>query len=279
MPLLNSIADHFLSLYPEGATGLGVDTGARTGASLSSWKIDRPQDESRIASVLQNDLARAKAFDTSGLDFQMRTNFDVVRSAYETALEGFSQPYGDVAVGGWRNTPYVVIQNVGACLDVPQLLNSDQPLETKADAEAYLSPAQRNIQRSSTASLSGSSRRAAKAWSRRAFLIDKAHAAADHGGQGSPATAERWSIRLPAEDQGQGDSPAIGQTRARDIVDEADRAGAGAADRRASGPARKRDRRRRHVGPPARRGILPLGAQGRHDDRPSRPDEIHSDGP
>ncbi len=69
----------------------------------------------------------------------MRTNFEVVRSAYETAVEGFGQPYGDVAVGGWRNAPYVVIQNVGAWLDIPQLLNNDQPLETKADADAYLS--------------------------------------------------------------------------------------------------------------------------------------------
>ena len=138
LPLLNGTADHLLTLYPEGATGLGVDTGTR--AALRSQLQDRSAaGQSRIANTLRDDLAKAKAFDTSGLDFQMRTNFDVVRSAYETSLEGFSQPYGDVAVGGWRNTPYVVIQNVGAWLDVPQLLNNDQPVETKEDAEAYLS--------------------------------------------------------------------------------------------------------------------------------------------
>jgi len=138
LPVLDSTADHLLSLYPEGATGLGVDTGKR--AALRSQLQDRSiAGQNRIESTLRDGLAKAKAFDTSGLDFQMRTNFDVVRSAYETSLEGFSQPYGDVAVGGWRNTPYVVIQNVGAWLDVPQLLNNDQPLETKEDAEAYLS--------------------------------------------------------------------------------------------------------------------------------------------
>jgi uncharacterized protein (DUF885 family) len=47
-------------------------------------------------------------------------------------------PYGDVAVGGWRNTPYVVIQNVGAYLDIPRFLDSDHVIETRADAEAYL---------------------------------------------------------------------------------------------------------------------------------------------
>jgi uncharacterized protein (DUF885 family) len=63
----------------------------------------------------------------------------VVRSAYAIASEGFSLPYGDITVGSWRNTPYVVIQNVGAYLDIPRYLDSDHPIETAADAEAYLS--------------------------------------------------------------------------------------------------------------------------------------------
>ena len=62
----------------------------------------------------------------------------MVRSAYRTAIEGFALPYGDVAVGGWRNTPYVVVQNVGAYLDVPRFLDSDHMIATAADAEAYL---------------------------------------------------------------------------------------------------------------------------------------------
>ncbi|MDT1091357.1 DUF885 family protein, partial [Pseudomonas aeruginosa] len=38
----------------------------------------------------------------------------------------------------YRNTPYVVIQNVGAYLDVPKFLDSDHPIADAADAEAYL---------------------------------------------------------------------------------------------------------------------------------------------
>ena len=60
------------------------------------------------------------------------------RSAYATSLEGFALPYGDVAVGGWRNTPYVVIQNVGAYLDIPRFLDAEHRVENAADAEAYL---------------------------------------------------------------------------------------------------------------------------------------------
>ena len=81
---------------------------------------------------------RVKAFNTSGLSYATRTSVEVVRSAYATSLEGFALPYGDVAVGGWRNTPYVVIQNVGAYLDVPRFLDSDHRIENAADAEAYL---------------------------------------------------------------------------------------------------------------------------------------------
>src|SRR5204863_5070604 len=84
------------------------------------------------------DLDRTKAFDAKGLSHAMRTSIDVVRSAYATALEGFALPYGDIAVGGWRNTPYVVVQNVGAYLDIPRFLDSDHPIATPADAEAYL---------------------------------------------------------------------------------------------------------------------------------------------
>jgi uncharacterized protein (DUF885 family) len=75
---------------------------------------------------------------TRGLSHSTRTSVEVVRSAYSTALEGFMLPYGDVAVGGWRNTPYVVIQNVGAYLDVPRFLDSEHQIEHAADAEAYL---------------------------------------------------------------------------------------------------------------------------------------------
>jgi uncharacterized protein (DUF885 family) len=135
--LLDSFAENYLRLSPESATSLGIDTGARAG--LRHKLGDRSQaGRDWFATVVRSDLTRARAFDISKLDFQTRTNFEVVRSCYETSVEGFAFPYGDVAVGGWRNSPYVVIQNVGAYLDTPQFLENDHPIETKDDAEAYL---------------------------------------------------------------------------------------------------------------------------------------------
>jgi uncharacterized protein (DUF885 family) len=137
LALLDEVAGNLLRLSPEGATSLGIDTGAR--AALRSQLGDRSaQGQQQIATQIRADLQRVNAFDTSALSHDIRTSFEVVRSAYAKALEGFALPYGDVAVGGWRNTPYVVIQNVGAYLDVPRFLDSDHPIENAADAEAYL---------------------------------------------------------------------------------------------------------------------------------------------
>lgn len=136
--LLDSVADNLLALSPEGATSLGIDTGPR--AAMRGKLGDRSAAGIKaVADTLKADLARVRAVKTDGLDHATRTSLAVVDSAYSVALDGFAQPYGDVAVGGWRNTPYVVIQNVGAYLDVPKFLDSDHPVKTSADAEAYLS--------------------------------------------------------------------------------------------------------------------------------------------
>jgi uncharacterized protein (DUF885 family) len=136
--LLDSVADNLVALSPEGATSLGIDTGARA-AERGKLGDRSAAGQKKVANTLKADLARVRAFDKTGLDHKTRTSLAVVESAYGVALDGFALPYGDVAVGGWRNTPYVVIQNVGAYLDVPKFLDSDHPVKNAADAEAYLS--------------------------------------------------------------------------------------------------------------------------------------------
>jgi uncharacterized protein (DUF885 family) len=137
LALLDQIADDLLGLFPETATSLGIDTGGRAG--LRSQLADRSADGvTRVANQVSSALERVKALPTTDLSHPVRTTVAVVRSAYATALEGFALPYGDITVGGWRNTPYVVIQNVGAYLDIPRFLDSEHPIENAADAEAYL---------------------------------------------------------------------------------------------------------------------------------------------
>jgi uncharacterized protein (DUF885 family) len=136
--LLDSVAENFLSFAPETATSLGIDTGRR--ANMRYHLGDRSlAGQRKFAANIKSDLARVEAVHESGLSFQVRTSVDVVRSAFRTGLEGFAFPYGDVAVGGYRNTPYVVNQNTGAYIDTPQFMTTDHPLETAADADAYVS--------------------------------------------------------------------------------------------------------------------------------------------
>ena len=135
--LLDQIAEDILLLSPETATSLGIDTGSR--AALRSHLADRSAEGvQRVAMQVRTALERITALTATDLPDPVRTSIAVVRSAFVTALQGFALPYGDIRVGGWRNTPYVVIQNVGAYLDVPRFLDSEHPIENAIDAEAYL---------------------------------------------------------------------------------------------------------------------------------------------
>jgi len=136
--LLDRIAWNLLEHAPTGATALGIDTGER--AYLRGQLGDASgSGQAALAETLRRDLATVRATDISAFDPATRTSFEVVESAYASALDGFAFPYGDVAVGGWRNAPYVVIQNVGAYVDIPRFLDSDHPVRDEADAEFYLS--------------------------------------------------------------------------------------------------------------------------------------------
>jgi uncharacterized protein (DUF885 family) len=170
--LLEQIGESYVRFAPESATSLGIDTGAR--AALRSQLADRSADgQQKIAAQVRQHLEKVKAFDASGLSHATRTSIEVVRSAYQLASDGFALPYGDITVGSWRNTPYVVIQNVGAYLDIPRFLDSDHSIETAADADAYLARLQ-----SYAKQLDGELGRIQAARSKGlvppAFLVDKA---------------------------------------------------------------------------------------------------------
>ncbi|MFB0613232.1 DUF885 domain-containing protein [Aurantiacibacter poecillastricola] len=136
--LLDDIAWNLLQHEPTRATSLGVDTGEHA-ALRSQLGGASPEAKAAKTATLRADLERARAFDKTGLDPATRTSFEVVESAYATALQGMELPYGDIPVGSWRTAPYVVIQNVGAYIDLPRFLDSDHPIADEYDAEAYVS--------------------------------------------------------------------------------------------------------------------------------------------
>ena len=138
---LGGVAEDLLADYPENATSLGLDTGAR--AALKSRLADRSgAGQQALARRAAERLARLRAIDPAPLTPAARIDLDVVRTAHETALEGFAFPFGDIAVlnqnVSYRNSPYAVAQNVGAFIETPDLLDSNHKVENRADAEAYL---------------------------------------------------------------------------------------------------------------------------------------------
>ena len=139
--VLAEIAEALLVDYPENASALGLDHGARVG--LKSRLQDRsPAGQQRIAGEVAARLARLRTIDPATLTPAARIDLDVVKTAHETALAGFAFPYGDVAVlnqnWDYRNAPYVVAQNTGAFIEVPDLLDSEHRVANMDDADAYM---------------------------------------------------------------------------------------------------------------------------------------------
>ncbi len=136
--LLDSLAWRLLELDPGEATRLGLDTGPH--AALRGRLDDRsPAGVAAKRVFLAGALDELARLPVAGLlDPATQTSLAVAESAFRTAAEGMALPYGVATIGSWRNTPYGVIQNVGAWLDVPQLLDGDQPVKNAADAEGYL---------------------------------------------------------------------------------------------------------------------------------------------
>jgi uncharacterized protein (DUF885 family) len=139
--LLAGFSEELLVEYPESATMLGIDNGAR--ARLKSRLSDRSQaGQTAIALGVARRLEQLKSIDTAALGEAAAIDVDVMRTAHEFALEGFAFPYGDVALlnsqWSWRNAPYVVAQNTGAFLEIPGMLDEQHTVASREDADAYL---------------------------------------------------------------------------------------------------------------------------------------------
>jgi len=139
--LLAQMAEQLLAEYPENATSLGLDKDARAG--LKSRLTDRSlHGRARLAGAAADRLRRLQSVDRAGLDPAEQIHLGVAETAHRLAVEGFRFPYGDVVTlnqnFSYRNAPYVVAQNTGAFVEVPDFLDSNHSIASPADADAYL---------------------------------------------------------------------------------------------------------------------------------------------
>jgi uncharacterized protein (DUF885 family) len=133
--LLDDIMQRNLRRSPETATSMGLDTGALASEkarlddrSLAACAADKAENARR-----QRALATIDRRKLAGMD---AVNYDVIAYVQDIEAEADRQfDYGPPGAG----SPYVVSQLSGAYQAVPDFLDTQHAIETREDAEAYLS--------------------------------------------------------------------------------------------------------------------------------------------
>ena len=117
---------------PEFATSLGLDTGAKS--YLRSKLSNRSLAERKARKVrAATRLKQLEAIDRKGLTGQDAINYDAVLYGMKGGVAIDQRfDYGD------GSNPYTVYQLGGAYQQGPDFLDSQHPIETKDDADAYL---------------------------------------------------------------------------------------------------------------------------------------------
>jgi len=138
-PALNALFDKFMSerldRSPVFATSIGLDTGARAhqrGEVDDNSLAGNAGDKKLHA----DELRRLQAFDRNNASGMDQLNYDVVMFDVQDTVTADARY--DFGPGGAGN-PYVISQLSGIYSQYSDFLDSQQPVENKADVDAYLS--------------------------------------------------------------------------------------------------------------------------------------------
>lgn len=132
--LFDSLVQAQLRRGPEGATNLGLDTGAN--ADLRAKLSD--QSAAGIATARAEtltELKRLEAVDRTALDADAQVDLD---SVLYTRRSAAAVQHFDFGGSGYGPSPYIVSQQTGAYQSVPDFLDTKHKIETPGDADAYL---------------------------------------------------------------------------------------------------------------------------------------------
>ncbi len=135
---IDGFAEEILRFSPETATSLGVDTGPR--AALRARLSDgSAAGNAKFAAATAGMMTRLRQIDRKTLAPADQLRWDTVHYALESA--DLSRPffYATAAQGfGGGTSPYAITQQSGAIANTPEFLDSQHPINTSADVEAYL---------------------------------------------------------------------------------------------------------------------------------------------
>jgi uncharacterized protein (DUF885 family) len=136
---LNSLFDTFvkenLDQSPTTVSSLGVDTGDR---AYQKSLIDESSLAANVRAqkLVASQRARLAAFDRSSVGLDDQLTYDVVMFGLKNVDDDNRRyPYANGAAGN----PYIISQLSGLYSYIPSFLDNQHTVETKADADAYLS--------------------------------------------------------------------------------------------------------------------------------------------
>jgi uncharacterized protein (DUF885 family) len=139
--LFAQLSEALLVESPEGATGLALDKGKR--AALKSRLSDASWAHAAHDHVFCADwLAKLKAVPAAGLSPDAALNKAVTEYALELGRDGGRFAFGVNTLGAAMTEsagPYVVSQQSGSYVSTAEFLDSQHSVETRADADAWLS--------------------------------------------------------------------------------------------------------------------------------------------
>lgn len=139
--LLLAMADRHAAEYlqhsPEAATALGVSeeiAGEGYNTRLGAYGF---AGNEQLRQMNDQILQEIRSIDRDSLSGQALITYDVLRDAYKTAAQRNQFDFGGAVA--WGSTgPYRMTQLSGPHLYLPRLLQTQQPLNSKEDAEDYL---------------------------------------------------------------------------------------------------------------------------------------------
>jgi len=125
-----------LDRAPESVTNLGLDVGARAGQRAQLNDRSAEGVVARGALTLAQ-AAELKTINPARLSPEARLSYDIAQFQLESGA-GYARRFPYHTFDSWRLTPYAVSQIGGAYVTVPDFLDSQHPIATREDAEAYL---------------------------------------------------------------------------------------------------------------------------------------------
>lgn len=131
--LLNRVSMEILRESPERCTGLGVTEEQAGGRFIDRMGDNSREGANRYRGILETALTDLGAISRDALPPGDQVTHDVVRTSFENSVASLG-----FEVGNGATVPYVVTQLTGAYTDAPDFLDSQHPLRTRDETEAYL---------------------------------------------------------------------------------------------------------------------------------------------